>query len=214
MPHSELESASILSISPLSPLSLPIEQSRSDKLDSGKDSYDIVLDRSIPRFYVPFDDEMASNNKHLPHSPTPSPSSNPFEGELGFAGDLQQIIESQCCGESDFNSPRGGGSGIVTFQDCLCDAFGVLACPFCDTEALSKEVIKVSPAVVAKHTSESQTNSLCVDQPSAENNRVQVDCDGKFEPRIENLCRLSTYLYQCQLARIDKYIRGISQISS
>lgn len=57
----------------------------------------------------------------------PPMAHNPFEGEFGFAGDLEMMFESE----------------LSTNLDCPCEQFGILACPFCDTEQLSKNEIKV-----------------------------------------------------------------------
>ncbi|PVH71110.1 hypothetical protein DL98DRAFT_521269 [Cadophora sp. DSE1049] len=56
----------------------------------------------------------------------PPVTQNPFEGEFGFAGDLQGLLEAH----------------FRAISECPCEQFGLLACPFCDTETLSNHVIK------------------------------------------------------------------------
>ena len=65
-------------------------------------------------------------------APPPPMVQNPFEGEFGFAGDLEIIFELE----------------LSATSDCPCEQFGLLACPFCNTEQMSKDVIKVRSPIL------------------------------------------------------------------
>ncbi|KAH9224417.1 hypothetical protein DL95DRAFT_378022 [Leptodontidium sp. 2 PMI_412] len=81
-----------------------------------------------PSSYWPQNQPEQESPPSSSHSSTPTAQTqNPFEGEFGFAGDLQAILETHFC---------------AVVPECPCEQFGLLACPFCDTENLSKDVIK------------------------------------------------------------------------